>query len=321
MEQLIAALIALVALAAMEIVLGIDNLVFIAILSGKLPEEQRPAARQIGLAVALITRLLLLFTLTWFMSADTPMHSAKAVGLTVIEPEDLSKHAHAPGGEAKPAAGPTSEAVSQEKQAVQHHPVYDLSGYSFIERVIWRIDQTSVKDLIILFGGLFLVGKSVLEIHHSMDPNHGAAVDPSAVASFGFVIGQIAAMDIVFSLDSVITAVGMTTPDQLWVMITAIILAVAVMVLFANPVSEFVDHHPSLKILALSFLILIGVMLTAEGTGQHIEKGYIYFAMAFALLVEFVNIRVRVVKDQLHPSEAEGSDILVPPANQDHSGR
>ena len=131
---------------------------------------------------------------------------------------------------------------------------------------------------------------------------------------FAVVITQIAFMDIVFSLDSVITAVGMTTPDQLWVMIASIVLAVAVMTLFANPVSEFVDQHPSLKILALSFLILIGVMLTAEGTGQHVDKGYIYFAMGFSLLVELINIRIRTVKDGAHGDDASGEDSAPAPA-------
>lgn len=308
MDHLVSGLIALVALAAMEIVLGIDNLVFIAILSGKLPDEQRPAARRIGLIVALVTRILLLLTLTWFMSADSPLHMAKGVGLLVIEPVDLSTQASPPAGATPPAATP----VAHDAHPRKHHPIYDLSPYSVLETVIWRFDQTSVKDLIILFGGLFLVGKSVLEIHHNMEPDHKATGEPAVAASFAFVIGQIAAMDIVFSLDSVITAVGMTTPDQLWVMITAIILSVAVMVLFANPVSEFVDHHPSLKILALSFLILIGVMLTAEGTGQHIEKGYIYFAMGFALLVELINIRVRSVKEKHGPLPESEPDETPP---------
>ena len=319
MESLLASLVALVALAAMEIVLGIDNLVFIAILSGKLPEEQRPSARRIGLIVALVTRLLLLLTLSWFMSADTPLHMARGLGLKVIQPAELTRHSAAheekPSGEETPAVNAeAAKTAGHDHSGVKHHPIYDLAGYSLLERIIWQFDQTSVKDLIVLFGGLFLVGKSVLEIHHSMEPDHGAAAEGAPVASFAVVITQIAFMDIVFSLDSVITAVGMTTPDQLWVMIASIVLAVAVMTLFANPVSEFVDQHPSLKILALSFLILIGVMLTAEGTGQHVDKGYIYFAMGFSLLVELINIRIRTVKDGAHGDDASGEDSAPAPA-------
>lgn len=317
MEQILGALIALAALAAMEIVLGIDNLVFIAILSGKLPDEQRPSARRIGLIVALVTRVLLLLTLNWFMSADSPLHMAQALGLSVINPPQLtaSGPGHAHGSEESAAPQHAGEAPAVHSDApshgAPHHPVYDLSRYSLAERVIWQFDQTSVKDLIILLGGIFLVGKSVLEIHHNIEPKDRSVDEAAAAAaSFAWVITQIAAMDIIFSLDSVITAVGMA--NNLWVMIAAIFIAIGVMVVFANPVSEFVDHHPSLKILALSFLILIGVMLTAEGTGQHVDKGYIYFAMGFALLVELINIRVRAVKEHHGPLPESEPDETPP---------
>ena len=156
----------------------------------------------------------------------------------------------------------------------------------------WFDDGVSWKDIILLVGGLFLIWKSVHEVHDTMEGggNHGGA---EGKASFVSVLAQIAVLDMVFSLDSVITAVGMVPPDKLWVMVVAIILAVAVMLLFAGPVSNFVARHPTLKILALSFLILIGVMLVAESIGTHINKGYIYFAMAFAMIVEVLNLRMR----------------------------
>ena len=220
--------IALLSLTAMEIVLGIDNIVFISILVGRLPPDQRARVRRIGIAGALITRLGLLFTLSWMMRLTEPL-------FTVLD--------------------------------------HSLSG----------------RDLIMLGGGLFLIAKATLEIHAKLEgggeDEHGGGKARGA----GMVILQIMIVDIVFSLDSVITAVGMA--NQLWVMVTAMIVAVAVMLAFAGAVGDFVERHPSIKILALSFLILIGVMLTAEGLGQHVEKGYVYFAMGFSLLVEVLNIR------------------------------
>ncbi|TDD01580.1 TerC family protein [Nonomuraea deserti] len=217
-------------LVALEIVLGIDNIIFISILAGKLPPEQRDRARVLGLAAALISRLLLLLGLSWVVRLTDPLFA-------------LFGH--------------------------------DISG----------------RDLILLLGGLFLLAKSVTEIGHSMEAPHVKGGKKVAAASFTSVILQIMVLDIVFSLDSVITAVGMV--DELGVMIAAVVVAVLVMLFASGPISRFVDRHPSIKMLALAFLVLIGVLLVAEGLGQHIPKGYIYFAMAFSVVVELLNIRMR----------------------------
>ncbi|WP_052422408.1 TerC family protein [Nonomuraea candida] len=217
-------------LVALEIVLGIDNIIFISILAGKLPPEQRDRARVLGLAAALISRLLLLLGLSWVVQLTEPLFSVFG---------------------------------------------HEISG----------------RDLILLLGGLFLLGKSVTEIHGSMEGSHGKDGKQAAAASFASVIVQIMILDIVFSLDSVITAVGMV--DELGVMIAAVVVAVAVMLFASGPISRFVDQHPTIKMLALAFLVLIGVVLVAEGLEQHIPKGYIYFAMAFSVIVELLNIRVR----------------------------
>ncbi|UBU13262.1 TerC family protein [Nonomuraea gerenzanensis] len=216
-------------LVALEIVLGIDNIIFISILAGKLPPEQRDRARVLGLAAALISRLLLLLALSWVVQLTEPL-------FTVLGQE--------------------------------------ISG----------------RDLILLLGGLFLLGKSVTEIHHSME---GPAKDgkQAAAASFTSVILQIMVLDIVFSLDSVITAVGMV--NNIGVMVAAVVVSVLVMLVASGPISRFVESHPSIKMLALAFLVLIGVVLVAEGLEQHIEKGFIYFAMAFSVVVELLNIRMR----------------------------
>ncbi|MBN6050851.1 TerC family protein [Nonomuraea sp. RK-328] len=216
-------------LVALEIVLGIDNIIFISILAGKLPPEQRDRARVLGLAAALISRLLLLLALSW------------VVRLTA--------------------------------------PLFEVFGH-----------EISGRDLILLLGGLFLLAKSVTEIGHSMELK-GEDGKKRAATSFTSVILQIMVLDVVFSLDSVITAVGMV--DELGVMIAAVIVAVLVMLFASGPISRFVDRHPSIKMLALAFLVLIGVVLIAEGLGQHISKGYIYFAMAFSVIVELLNIRMR----------------------------
>jgi predicted tellurium resistance membrane protein TerC len=228
MEQLLLfdTWIALVSLAAMEIVLGIDNIVFISILVAKLPPEKREKIRKLGIGLALGARLGLLFTLSWMMRLEEPL-------------------IHVFG--------------------------YDFSG----------------RDLILLGGGLFLTAKATFEIHSKLEGGGEHAGGKSAVAAV--ILVQILLLDIVFSLDSVITAVGMV--KQLWIMVTAMLIAVAVMLIFAKRIGDFIDRHPSLKVLALSFLLLIGVMLVAEGLGQHIEKGYIYFAMAFSFLVELLNMR------------------------------
>ena len=225
--------IALATLTALEIVLGVDNIIFISVLCGRLPEHQRARARTIGLALAMLTRLALLLSLTWMMTLTAPLLEIPVLG--------------------KPISG---------------------------------------RDFILIGGGLFLLWKSVHEIHNALEgeeeeDGRGAAV----VAGFGAVIAQIAVIDIVFSLDSVITAVGMV--DELAIMVIAIVLAVGVMLFSAGPIGEFVDRHPTIKMLALAFLILIGVALIGEGWDLHIPKGYIYFAMAFAVAVEMLNLRLR----------------------------
>ncbi len=223
--------VALATLTVMEIVLGIDNIVFLTILAGRLPREQQPSARRLGLAFALVTRLALLLALTWVM------------GLT----RDLF--------------------------AVFGHGV-------------------SGRDLILFAGGLFLIGKATSEIHDKLEVRHPDEMRAaSGRGGYWMVILQIGVLDIVFSLDSVITAVGMA--QHLAVMVAAIVIAVGVMLLFAAPIGGFVEQHPTVKMLALAFLILIGVTLVAESFGKHIEKGYIYFAMAFSLGVELLNMRVR----------------------------
>lgn len=219
----------LITLTFMEIILGIDNVVFISILAGKLPKEVQKKARQIGLSLALITRLILLAGIAWIAKLTTPL-------FTVLE--------------------------------------HTVSG----------------RDLVLLLGGLFLLYKSTAEIHHKLEGEEGAHNAKGAI-TFSGVIVQILILDIVFSLDSVITAVGMA--EQLWVMVTAVIVALGFMLIFAGVISDFVNNHPTVKMLALSFLLLIGVMLVAEGLGQHIPKGYIYFAMAFSVGVEMLNLRMK----------------------------
>jgi predicted tellurium resistance membrane protein TerC len=228
--------IALLTLTVLEIVLGIDNIVFISILAGKLRREDRGRARTIGLGLAMGMRILLLLSITWVMSLTQPL-------------------------------------------------------FSLIGR------QVSGRDLILLLGGLFLIAKSTHEIHDKLEgeEGHGSA---RAVASFGAVLLQIALLDIVFSLDSVITAVGMA--DDIMVMILAVMIAVGVMLFAAGAISGFVEKHPTVKMLALSFLLLIGVSLMAEGFHHHIPKGYIYFAMAFSVFVELINLRVRAKGEPVH---------------------
>lgn len=225
--------ISLLTLTLLEIVLGIDNIIFISILSGKLPADQQAKARRLGLGLALITRVLLLCGLAWVVKLDKPFWEPNILG--------------------------------------------------------WQL-AVSGKDLILIVGGLFLLGKSVFEIHEKLEGEDGHTTNKMTI-TFTSVIFQILMLDIVFSLDSVITAVGMV--KQIQVMIAAVIIAMIVMLVFVNKISAFVDRHPTIKMLALSFLILIGTMLVAEGFHQHINKGYIYFAMTFALAVEFLNMRFR----------------------------
>jgi predicted tellurium resistance membrane protein TerC len=230
--------IALITLTALEIVLGVDNIIFISILTSKLPRARQAVARRVGLLMAMITRILLLFSLSVIIKLTAPL-------VTVL-------------GQA-------------------------ISG----------------RDLILILGGLFLIGKSVHEIHARLEGPEGEQ-SGRAVASFTGVIVQIMLLDIVFSLDSVITAVGMV--DQLAVMIAAVMIAVGIMLVAAEPISHFVNQHPTVKILALSFLLLIGVSLLAEGFDQHIPKGYIYFSMGFAVLVEALNLRVRATHEGEPPT-------------------
>lgn len=243
--EILEALVALVTLTAMEIVLGIDNIVFIAILSDRLPREHQSYARRLGLAVAMGSRVLLLLTLKWLTGMVEPMFSWTSLGLPRgLFPED---------------------------------------EHAFVE-----INGVSVRDLFLLVGGLFLIFKSVHEIHSKMESSEESNAANKSL-TLRRVIAEIAVMDIVFSLDSVITAVGMAR--HLWVMIVAVMLAVGVMMVFADGISRFIERHPTLKMLALSFLLLIGVMLVAEAIGTHFNKGYVYFSMVFSLMVEFLNIR------------------------------
>src|SRR3990170_3493515 len=227
--------IALVTLTALEIVLGVDNVVFISILAGKLPRRQQAAARRTGLAAATVTRIALLASLAWIITLT--------------------------------------------------RPVFAVFGHPF-----------SGRDLLLIAGGVFLLAKATTEIHDRLEGKEGHA-SARVPPSFGAVIVQIMLLDIIFSLDSVITAVGMA--NQLGVMVAAVVLAVGVMLWSAGPISEFVQRHPTVKMLALSFLLLIGLSLIADGLGQHIPKGYIYFAMGFSVFVEMLNLRTRRVSEPI----------------------
>jgi predicted tellurium resistance membrane protein TerC len=248
--------VSLLTLTVMEIVLGIDNIVFISILTGKLPASQQPAARRLGLSLALIFRLALLFAISWVM------------GLTA--------------------------------------PLFSLAGKTF-----------SGRELILLGGGLFLVAKATHEIHDKLEVAHEQRKGAAGSGAFALILVQILALDIVFSLDSVITAVGMA--QHVFVMVIAMVIAVGVMLVFARAIGDFVNRHPSIKILALSFLLLIGVMLIAEGMGQHVPKGYIYFAMAFSLGVELLNMRMRkkaaplALHDRFESTSASPAEGWRPP--------
>jgi predicted tellurium resistance membrane protein TerC len=234
--------VALLTLTVLEIVLGIDNIVFISVLTSRLPKEQQARARTIGLGAALVMRILLLLTISWI------------IGLT--------------------------------------QPFFTIAGFEF-----------SGRDIVLIGGGLFLLWKSTTEIHAALEGNEGGHGDGRATATFTSVILQIGLLDIVFSLDSVITAVGMA--DDIPVMIIAIVIAIAVMLVASGPLSRFVEEHPTVKMLALSFLLLIGMSLVADGFDVHIPKGYIYVAMGFSVFVELLNLRMRRRKDppvHLRPS-------------------
>jgi len=243
--------IAFATLTLLELVLGIDNIIFISILAGKLPPEQQPRARFIGLSLALLMRVILLFSLSWVMTLTSPLF------------------------------------------AVLGH---EVSG----------------RDLILILGGLFLIGKSTHEIHGSLEGDEGHAVK-KVYASFGAVIVQIGLLDIVFSLDSVITAIGMV--DHVPIMVAAVVVSIIAMMIFAGSIGAFVQRHPTIKMLALAFLLLIGFTLVVEGFEMHIPKGYIYFAMAFSVFVEFLNMRIRGrakkpvdLHDPYHDSEAQTTE-------------
>ena len=272
-------IVGLAALTAMEIVLGIDNIVFITVASSRLPKEQQPLARRLGLILALVSRLALLWLL-FSMVHGGPFFESSRFKLTSL-------------GIPKAAIVSLSGAASRGKSTLGHGAFHkDEDG----EKQEKKIDEehfdeangVSIKDMILLFGGLFLIYSSIKEIHEALA---GGEHHETGATSLTSVLLQIAILDVVFSLDSVITAVGMV--DDLWVMVCAIVVAVVVMLIFAEPISRFVENNPTLKMLAVSFLILIGVILLAEGIGAHIDKGYIYFAMAFALIVEVLNIRLR----------------------------
>lgn len=242
--------IALITLITLELVLGVDNVIFISVLSGKLPVEQQSKARRAGLALAVISRLILLMSLSWI------------IGLT--------------------------------------EPLFTVAGFNITGR-----------DLILLLGGLFLVAKATAEIHEKLEGEEGHA-SAKVKATFTSVIIQILLLDVVFSLDSVITAVGMT--DELWVMVVAVIVAAIVMIISADPIGDFVERHPTVKMLALSFLLLIGFTLIVEGLHQHIPKGYIYFAMGFSVFVEMLNLRLSAARkpiklhQQYAPAPGDGTD-------------
>lgn len=221
--------VALLTLTALELVLGVDNIVFITILAGKLPKKERARARRVGLLGAMGMRILLLFSLAWL------------IGLTA--------------------------------------PLFSVLG-----------EELSGRDLILIVGGLFLLGKGTWEIHQKLEGEE-TRLSAAAAPSFAAVIGQIMLLDAVFSLDSVITAVGMVR--EIWIMVAAVVISIGLMMLFARPIGDFVDRHPTVKMLALSFLLLIGMTLVADGMGLHIPKGYIYFAMGFSVLVEMLNLRLR----------------------------
>jgi predicted tellurium resistance membrane protein TerC len=244
--------IALLTLTVLEIVLGIDNIVFISILADRLPAAQQGKARRLGLATAMVTRILLLLSLSWVVRLTTPLFT------------------------------------------------------------VWRLD-VSGRDLILLGGGLFLLYKSTHEIHDKLEGREAERKGRKAASLAGVVV-QIGLLDIIFSLDSVITAVGMA--NELAIMIAAIVVAVAIMMAASDPISTFVNRHPTIKILALSFLLLIGMSLVAEGLHQHISKGYIYFAMGFSVFVEMLNLRVRSpgapvrLRQAYAPVEAEGKPAV-----------
>lgn len=287
---------ALATLAILEIVLGIDNVVFLAILTGKLPAEHQPKARTLGLLLAAVGRIALLFAISWVITLDK----------TVLF--DLPFHipgSHPVVVELKPGddAEPVTPVKTDDPSAVDSPAV--------VKALEEGGTPITAKDLVLILGGLFLLGKATWEIGHQLEPHHTSG-GGKVYSSLGAVLAQIIAIDLVFSLDSVLTAVGMVRPEDyehhwvaLAIMITAVVLAIAVMIAFSGPIANFVNKHPSVKMLALAFLILIGVVLVAEGLHTHVPRGYIYFSMAFSLMVEMLNLRAhRKVTNEKETLEA-----------------
>jgi len=247
---------ALLTLTALEIILGVDNIVFISILSDRLPPDQRGRARTIGLLLAMLMRIAMLFSIGWIL------------GLT--------------------------------------EPLFTIAGHPFTGR-----------DLILIGGGLFLIYKSTTEIHAKLEGEDHEPEAGAGTISFPSAIIQIVLLDIVFSLDSVITAIGMTT--NITIAVVAVVISIGIMLVAAKPLADFVNHHPTVKILALSFLLLIGMTLVAEGLGQHIAKGYIYFAMAFSVFVEILNLRLRKKSVPVHLNQQLFNEDIVPVASREGS--
>jgi len=260
--------IALGTLTVLEIVLGIDNIIFITILVGKLPAEQRQRGRVLGLGMAMVTRIALLLCLSWIIHAEGTLFTVGHV--------DAENKA-------------VAERLIKDKNLIDTttDPV-ELKSFRKAQKVQWRL--ISWRDIILLLGGLFLIFKSTREIHQSLEGSEDESQSPNG-SNFLLVIAQIAIIDIIFSIDSVITAVGMA--EHVPVMIIAIMIAVGIMMLFAKAIGDFVENRPTIKMLALSFLILVGVALLGEGLEFHIPKGYIYFAMAFSVIVEMLNLKLR----------------------------
>lgn len=243
-------IVSLLTLTLMEVVLGIDNIVFLSILVGALPEEKKKTARYVGLGLALGARLLLLLGIKWVMGLETALFHWSSIGFV---------------------------------------PDGWVEGHN-------AVDAVTGRDLVLLGGGMFLIGKSVVEIHKkTMGGDEEEIAAKAKHASFASVLAQIVLLDLIFSLDSVISAIGMA--KELWVMVVAMLVAVAFMATFAGTVSRFIDQNPTFKMLALSFLVMIGVLLLAEGAGTHMNKGYIYAAMVFSVIVEILNMRARRKKD------------------------
>lgn len=277
------ALAALVTLTAMEIVLGVDNVIFLAIIVGRLPKEAQARIRWIGISLAAGLRVLLILSITWIMGLTSPVFSWSSLGV----PESWLR------------PNPANLAIEDEAEMKRLHSSHPEIGDQTLrtfqqikaEDRLKEIDGVTWRDLILLGGGLFLIFKSVMEIHAKFAAQEQDVVVQTGAKGYFATIVQIILVDLVFSLDSVITAIAMAS--QVAVMIAAMLIAVGVMVAFAGKISGFIERHPTMKMLALAFLILIGVLLVADGFGQHVDRGYVYFAMAFAAAIELLNLRLR----------------------------